>query len=62
MIELCFDATRSGQMVEIQTTKNINQGNWQTFMQWNSEDAGLQQVEVDVTGSDAQFFRLLLIE
>ena len=25
MIELCFDATRSGQMVEIQTTKNINQ-------------------------------------
>ncbi len=31
-------------------------------MQWATENAGLQQVEIDVFDSDAQFFRLLLIE
>ena len=31
-------------------------------MEWATENTGLQKVEIDVSDSDAQFFRLLLIE
>ena len=61
-IELSFDATRDGQIVELQSTPALGQAGWEAIMEWASENAGLQQVEIDVSDSDAQFFRLLLIE
>ena len=62
IIELSFDAARSGQLVELQTTEQIGQGKWETMLEWPAEDAGLQQLEVDVSDSSAQFFRLLILE
>ena len=61
-IELSFDATRDGQIVELQSTPALGQAGWEAVMEWATENAGLQQVEIDVSDSDAQFFRLLLIE
>ena len=61
-IELSFDATRDGQIVELQSTPALGQAGWEAVMEWATENAGLQQGEIDVSDSDAQFFRLLLIE
>ena len=61
-IGLSFDATRDGQIVELQSTPALGQAGWEAVMEWATENAGLQQVEIDVSDSDAQFFRLLLIE
>ena len=61
-IELSFDAARAGQLVELQSTPALGQAEWEAVMEWAAENAGLQQVEIDVSDSDAQFFRLLLIE
>ena len=49
-------------MVELQTAQQIGQEKWKTMLEWTAEDAGLQQLEVDVSDSNAQFFRLLLLE
>ena len=61
-IELSFDAARAGQLVELQSTPALGQAEWEAVMECAAENAGLQQVEIDVSDSDAQFFRLLLIE
>ncbi|MDP6893715.1 MAG: hypothetical protein QF731_11140, partial [Verrucomicrobiota bacterium] len=52
IIELSFDAARSGQLVELQTTGHIGQKKWETMLEWTAEDAGLQQLEVDVSDSN----------
>ena len=62
ILELSFNAVTSGQMVELQTAQQIGQEKWKTMLEWTAEDAGLQQLEVDVSDSNAQFFRLLLLE
>ena len=49
-------------IVELQSTPALGQAGWEAVMEWATENAGLQQVEIDVSDSDAQFFRLLLIE
>ena len=61
-IGLHFDAARAGQLVEVQTTRALGQTAWQTVMEQVAEEAGPQQVEVDVSNSGGQFFRLLLAE
>ena len=61
-IELSFNATRAEQLVELQTTHVLGQVEWTTVLEWTAENAGLQQVKIDVSNLDAQFFRLLLIE
>ena len=61
-IELSFDTARAGQLVELQSTSAPGQTEWETVMELAAENAGLQQVEIDLSDSDAQFFRLLLIE
>ena len=61
-IELHFNAARSGQLVEVQSSRALGQKQWETVMEHVADKAGPQQVEVDVFDSDGQFFRLLLME
>jgi len=61
-IELNFNAARGGQVVEVQSTDALGQVRWETVMEQVAEAAGPQQVEVDVSNSGSQFFRLLLTE
>ncbi|MED6315011.1 MAG: hypothetical protein VX704_08245, partial [Verrucomicrobiota bacterium] len=59
---LHFNAARSGQLVEVQSSRALGQKQWETVMEHVADKAGPQQVEVDVFDSDGQFFRLLLME
>ena len=61
-IELSFNSAYNGQLVELQTIGQIGREKWKTVMEWNTEDAGLQQLKVDVSDLNAQFFRLLHVE
>ena len=62
LIELSFNSAYNGQLVELQTIGQIGREKWKTVMEWNTEDAGLQQLKVDVSDLNAQFFRLLHVE
>ena len=61
-LELRFNAARAGQLVEVQSTRALGQAGWETVIEQVAEEAGPQQVEVDVSDSGGQFFRLLLTE
>ena len=61
-LELRFNTARAGQLVEVQFTRALGQAGWETVIEQVAEEAGPQQVEVDVSDSGGQFFRLLLAE
>ena len=61
-LELRFNAARAGQLVVVQSTRALGQAGWETVIEQVAEEAGPQQVEVDVSDSGGQFFRLLLTE
>jgi hypothetical protein len=61
-IGLHFHAARAGQLVEVQSSGTLGPAAWKTVIEQVADEAGPQQVEVDVSDSGGQFFRLLLAE
>ena len=61
-IELSFDATRDGQIVELQSTPALGQAGWEAVMEWATENAGLHRSRLTFPIRMPSFSRLLLIE